>query len=287
MLIAAVNGHYDLVKYFLGKGADPNLASDAGMAPLYAVLNVEWAPKSFYPQPRAYQQQQVGYLELMTALLDKSADPNARLGKKIWYTQYNFDLLRVDDAGATPFWRAAYASDIEAMKLLVARGADPTIATIKPAANDRFRQGGTRSADESRDHSGLAPIPTGGPDIPPLLAAAGAGYGEGFAGNAHRFAPTGMLAAVKYLIEDIGADPNVRDSDGNTALHHAASRGDNEMIRYLVPGAATSGWSTAAVRPRSTWPTARSSAPSPTPRLSSCSRGWARRTTTSVFLASG
>jgi ankyrin repeat protein len=26
----------------------------------------------------------------------------------------------------------------------------------------------------------------------------------------------------------------VRDADGNTALHHAASRGDNEMIKYLV-----------------------------------------------------
>ena len=162
------------------------------------------------------------------------ADPNARLQRKIWYTQYNFDLLRIDDAGATPFWRAAYASDIEAMKLLVARGADPTIPTTKPATNDRFRQGGTRSADESRDHSGMPPVPTGGPDIPPLLAAAGAGYGEGFAGNAHRFAPTGMLAAVKYLIEDLGTDPNVRDSDGNSVIHHAASRGDTEMIKYLV-----------------------------------------------------
>ncbi len=234
MLIAAINGQYDLVTYFLSKGADPNIASDAGVAPLYAVLNVEWAPKSFYPQPRAYQQQEAGYLQVVTALLDKGADPNARVGKKVWYTQYNFDLLRVDDSGATPFWRAAYASDIDAMKLLVARGADPTIATVRPAVNERFRQGGTRSADESRDHSGMAPIPTGGPDIPPLLAAAGAGYGEGFAGNAHRFAATGMLAAVKYLIEDLGTDPNVRDSDGNTALHHAASRGDNEMIKYLV-----------------------------------------------------
>jgi ankyrin repeat protein len=234
MVIAAVNGHYDLVLYLLDKGADPTLSTDAGMTPLYAVLNVEWAPKSFYPQPRAYQQQKATYLETMTALLDKGADPNARLGRMIWYTQYNFDLLRVEDGGATPFWRAAYASDIEAMKLLVARGADPTIPTMRPAVNDRFRQGGVRGGDESRDHSGLPPVPTAGPDIPPLLAAAGAGYGEGFAGNAHRFAATGMLSAVKYLIEDLGTDPNVRDSDGHTALHHAASRGDNAMISYLV-----------------------------------------------------
>jgi ankyrin repeat protein len=234
MVIAAVNGHYDLVLYLLEKGADPTLMTDAGMTPLYAVLNVEWAPKSFYPQPRAYQQQKANYLQVMTALLDKGADPNARLGRTIWYTQYNFDLLRVEDGGATPFWRAAYASDIEAMKLLVARGADPTIPTMRPAVNDRFRQGGVRGGDESRDHSGLPPVPTAGPDIPPLLAAAGAGYGEGFAGNAHRFAATGMLAAVKYLIEEVGTDPNVRDSDGHTAVHHAASRGDNAMISYLV-----------------------------------------------------
>ncbi len=234
MLIAAVNGQFDLVTYLLEKGGDPGLASDAGMTPLYAVLNLHWAPKSFYPQPRAQLQQRASYLEVMAQLLAKGADPNARLQRTIWYTQYNFDLLRVDDAGATPFWRAAYASDIEAMKMLVAAGADPSVPTSKPASNDRFRQGGVTSGDENRDHSGLPLVPTSGPDVPPLLAAAGAGYGEGFAGNAHRFAPTGMLAAVKYLIEEIGTSPNVRDADGNTALHHAASRGDNEMIKYLV-----------------------------------------------------
>jgi len=55
-----------------------------------------------------------------------------------------------------------------------------------------------------------------------------------FAANAHRFAPAGMLAAVKYLVEELHADVNARDADGNTALHNAAARGDNEMIAYLV-----------------------------------------------------
>ena len=234
LLIATINGQFDIAKYLLERGADPNVANNAGVTPLYAALNVEWAPRMFYPQPRAHLQQQTTYLDLMTALLDKGADPNPRVNRKLWFTQYNFDLLRIDESGATPFWRAAYASDVEAMKLLVARGADPHIPTVKPASGRRFQQGGTRGTDDSKDHSGLPPLPVGGAGVPPLLAAAGVGYGEGFAGNAHRFAPTGMLAAVKYLVEELHADVNAVDHEGNTAVHHAASRGDNEMITYLV-----------------------------------------------------
>jgi ankyrin repeat protein len=233
LVIAAINGHFDVAKYLLDHGAQPNLAAENGITALYAAVNVEWAPRTFYPQPRAQLQQQIGYLDLMKALLEKGADPNLRVRRKIWYAQYNFDLLRTEETGATPFWRAAYASDIAAMKLLLEFGADPNIATMKPPANSRFQQGGTRSGD-GRDGTGIPPIPTGGPDIPPLLAAAGAGYGEGFAANAHRFAPTGMLAAVKFLVDELHADVNARDADGNTALHNAAARGDNEMIQYLV-----------------------------------------------------
>ena len=64
-------------------------------------------------------QQRLSYLEFMKVLLAKGADPNVRLRKKVWYSGYNTDMSGVDEAGATPFWRAAYASDLEAMRLLV------------------------------------------------------------------------------------------------------------------------------------------------------------------------
>jgi uncharacterized protein len=230
LLMAAINGRFDLGMYLLDHGANPNLISDNGSAPLYATVNVQWAPKAGYPQPRAYLQQQTSYLEFMTALLDKGAKVDQRITKKVWYQGYNFDLSGVDETGSTAFWRAAYASDIDAMKLLVAHGADPNIRTTKIAGRPRTGD----AQREVKDLSGLPPVPVGGPAITALQAAAGVGYGEGFAANSHRFAPTGMLAAVKYLVEELHADVNVADHEGNTALHHAAARGDNEMIKYLV-----------------------------------------------------
>jgi ankyrin repeat protein len=231
LLMAIINGHLDLAKALIEKGADAKLASDNGVTPLYAVLNVQWAPKALYPQPRAHLQQTLTYLELMRMLLDRGADVNARLRRKVWYSGYNFDLSGVDEIGATPFWRAAYASDVDAMRLLIEYGADPNIPTMKPAGRPRTGDGGRETVD---DVSGQLPVPIGGPAVTPLQAAAGVGYGEGFAANSHHHAPNGFMAAVRYLVEEIGADVNARDHEGNTALHHAAARGDNEMILYLV-----------------------------------------------------
>jgi ankyrin repeat protein len=232
LLVAAVNGQFDLMSYLLDKGADPNLVAENGMTPLYAVINMQWQPRSFYPQPRAYLQQKTDYLTLMKKLLDKGEDVNARIYRKPWYVEYNFDLLRTDESGATAFWRAAYGADIAAMKMLLSYGADPNIPTFKVATR-QFGQGGTRGGAD-QDPSKREALPTGGPGTPPLVLVAGAGYSEGFAGNAHRYAPTGLLAAVKFLVEEVGADVNAEDEDGNTAVHNAASRGDNEMIEYLV-----------------------------------------------------
>ena len=228
ILMATINGHYDLAMRLLERGADPNLASHAGTAPLFAAINTNWAPKSRYPQQHIYMQQDHTYLEVMRKLLDAGADPNARLNRHLWFMSYNFDLLQIDARGATPLWRAAYALDVEAMKLLVAYGADPSIPTAKGPSR-RSRGGGDRP-----DPSGLPPVPVGGPAVHPIHAASGVGYGQGYAGNAHRHVPDGWIPAVRYLVEELGADVNARDHEGYAPLHHAAARGDNELIHYLV-----------------------------------------------------
>lgn len=231
LLMATINGNFDLAMNFLEMGADPNQVAEDGAAPLFTALNRRWGPKAAYPQPSAFRQQQTDYLYLMAALLDAGADVNHRTGRHIWYTSFNFDQLRVKFAGATAFWRAAYATDVEAMKVLIEAGADPDIPTSKvPERNFGF---GGPSVISEEDPSGLEPVPTGGPAVWPIHAASGVGYGEGFAANSHSHAPESWLSTVAYLVE-LGADVNARDQNGYSTVHHAAARGDNELILYLV-----------------------------------------------------
>ena len=42
------------------------------------------------------------------------------------------------------------------------------------------------------------------------------------------------MPAVKYIVEELGADVNIRDQNAYTPLHHVAARGDFEMVLYLV-----------------------------------------------------
>jgi ankyrin repeat protein len=214
LMLAIINGHFDLAMYLLERGGDPKIANAAGGTPLYRVVDLQWAPKSFYPQPDI-RQERVSHLDLMKALIAKGADPNARLTKQLWYTTYGFDLDSLDPTGASPFWRAAQAGDVDAMRLLVASGADPKIS-----ATD---------------------------GVTPLLALAG----DGFHGNDAIVVPGGRMPAMRYLVEELKADVNAVDEKGGaatsilhqntraySAVHAAAARGDNEMIEYLVSNGA-------------------------------------------------
>ncbi len=276
LLLATINGQFDVAMKLIESGANPNLASTAGATPLYATINTAWAPKSRFPQPEAVQNQKTPYLVVMEALLKAGAEPNVRIKQHLWYFAYNncgngnCGLENLE--GTTPFWRAAYSVDVDAMRLLMKYKADPNIPSQRApqvaragrggrgggggGGAGRGAPGGADSAAAQRGGGGgggfaggrgqnvvpsldpaidsaakAAPVGLG---VYPVHAAAGVGYGNGFAGNSHRHAPDGWMPALKYLVEELGANVNERDATGYTPLHHAAARGDNEMILYLV-----------------------------------------------------
>ena len=289
LLMATINGQYDLAVSMIERGANPNVASGLnGIPPLWAAVNSRWQPRTRFPQPQTQSQQNTSYLDLIETLLENGADPNTRITLHPWYMVYtgcgngNCGLVNTD--GATAFWRAAYGTDVAAMKLLASYGADTELATKKPAPRRRMnrptpskiaegqlsdsarvarsnspwflQKEGFKKPEEAKesegksnlvfstdpyddsaakeDASGVPAVPVGGPGVYPIHAAAGVGYGEGYAGNAHKHAPNGWLPSVKYLIEELGVPVDQRDFNGYTALHHAASRGDNDLVRYLV-----------------------------------------------------
>jgi len=263
LLLATINGQFDVALKLIERGANPNIASTAGMTPLYAAINAQWAPKSRYPQPQAVQNQRAPYTDVMEALLAKGANPNTRIVQQPWYFAFNncgnanCGLENLE--GTTAFWRAAYSVDVDAMRILAKHGADVNMPSQRtPQAGGRGGRGGRGGGGGGAAGAagggggggggrGQLVIPPSDPAIDsamkaatvglgtyPIHAAAGAGYGNGFAGNSHRHAPDGWLPAMKYLVEELHADVNARDAQGYTPLHHAAARGDNEMILYLV-----------------------------------------------------
>jgi ankyrin repeat protein len=202
LIIASINGQYDIARYLLEHGADPNLNAVDGLTPLYAALDSKWAPVAWTPTASTADngivQQKTSYLELMKALLDRGANPNAKQLETPWYNPPHHAQRWVQWSSTTPFWRAAVATDVEAMKLLVSRGADAKMPSDEKTTT--------------------------------LMAAAGVGWTGNFSVNA----PDSFLVAAKYLVEDLGVDVNAVNTSGYTAIMGAAWRGDNELVQYFA-----------------------------------------------------
>jgi ankyrin repeat protein len=203
LVIAIINANYDFATFLLDAGANPNVVDkEAAMGPLYAAVDMHrLAIGHGRPNPRPSGTLDV--VDVIRRLLDRKADPNARLNAAIFqrhHTMGDFALAK----GATPFMRAAKSGDVEVMKLLLDAGADPTLTMPNKATSLMFAAG-----LGWRDGSPLAPS-----------------YDQG--------TPEDAIAAITLLIER-GVDVNAASDTGDTALHLAVTnRGAPEIVRYLI-----------------------------------------------------
>jgi ankyrin repeat protein len=224
MMLAIVNDRFDLAATLVELGADPNDGS------LYHAVEMrdattDWRAKDG-SRLRSDHPNKLTALDLTKLLLEAGADPN----KPFIGQMHSASMCCDTHANGTPFFRAAVAADVEAMKLLIAHGAD---LEWTPSAVD----GGPRSD--------FGPSTVG---LTPLMVAMNGGKGVGMAGGPgdiregaeppfREIANRKPLDAVQLLLE-AGAKPDALSSKGESALHIAAREGKLDIVRALAAGGA-------------------------------------------------
>jgi uncharacterized protein len=189
-----------VARLLLERGADVNATDWYGRTPLWEAVNV----RNLYVHNATFRNgiDRAPLLALIQTLLTAGANVNARTTQTPPFRHHLLEITGslewVDFTGQTPFLTAALAGDVTVMKLLLAHGADPHINTFQ----------GTSA----------------------LMAAAGVNW---VVAQTWTEGPAQLLEAVK-LCHALGMDVNQANSMGVTALHGAANRGSEDIIRFLV-----------------------------------------------------
>jgi len=200
LLMAISSNNVAVAQYLLSHGGDKNAADWYGRTPLWEAVNV----RNLYVHNATFKNgiDRAPLLELIQALLAAGSDVNARTKETPPFRNHLLEITGslewVDFTGQTPFLTAALAGDVTVMKLLLQHGADPRIDTFH----------GTSA----------------------LMAAAGVNW---VVAQTWTEGPQQLLEAVKLCYE-LGMDVNQANSMGITALHGAANRGSEDIIRFLV-----------------------------------------------------
>ena len=194
LVVAAHSAHSPLAIYLLDQGADPN-AADAGYTALHAaVLRSQ--------------------IELVDALLDHGADPNALVEHGTPCRRFSADYsIRSQLIGATAFWMAAKFGELEILRTLAERGADPHLVPKTGASTLQAAMGIPGGSQENR-RDRIVSLP---PD------------------NAEEEKLTLKLGRFVF---SLGVDINAADLAGNTALHHAVLKDFVSVADFLIANGA-------------------------------------------------
>ena len=130
LLMAVMSMHFDTAKLLIESGANVDKWDWWGRSPLYAAVDVNTIPTG--GRPDRLSTDDTTSLDIIRLLLERGANPDARLRKFPPYRALGPDrggdgVLTTD---ATPLLRAAKGADLEAIKLLLAHGANPNQAQV-------------------------------------------------------------------------------------------------------------------------------------------------------------
>ncbi|HLQ77966.1 MAG TPA: ankyrin repeat domain-containing protein [Terriglobia bacterium] len=195
LVVSIMNKQFSYAKFLIDRGADVNVVDAGGRTALYAIVDIRNEDWSTLPNRRA--EDALPSLEVLKSLLDHGAKPDSALNRPLPGRSGMDAGDTTLGAGSTPLMRAARAGDSAAMRLLLAKGADPKLVT--------------------KDGNNA------------LLFAAGVGYRD----KNTRGSESDALEAVKVALES-GLDLTAVNAKGETALHGAATRGADTIVQFIV-----------------------------------------------------
>src|SRR6188474_344185 len=195
-LVAAImNKQYTLAKFLIDRGADVNVVDAGGRTALYAMIDIR--NEDWTAMPNRTTDDPLPTIDVVRAIIDHGAKLDVPLNRPLTVRSgMDFGDNTLGD-GATPMMRAARAGDHEVIRLLLAKGANPTLTT----------KGGANA----------------------LMLAAGIGYRD----KNTRGSESDALESVKVLMA-AGLDINQTNTTGENILHGAALRGADTIVQFLL-----------------------------------------------------
>jgi len=202
--LAAHSGFTEMVAFLVEKGADPNAAPNGFTALHEAIMRRDE--------------------KMVTALLDHGADANTPL--KQWTpTRRSSDDFHFEPAlvGATPYWLAARVTAPGIMRLLVKHGADPKFVH-RPEYIAERGFGGVKATEVAT----------------PVMAALGTIRVSPWVEIERKEREALALETVQLAVE-LGADVNLVNTDGRTALDAAKALRYDSVASFLTAKGAKAG----------------------------------------------